>query len=126
MRWTAADVLAYQARQQGQPARLPRPVLTAADLASETRFLAAVVRAAEAQGYKSYHTYRSIKSVPGFPDLTLAKVGSLLMPEIKTNTGRLTPEQAAWLAVLHNPPWVLAEVWRPAMWETICQRLGYA
>lgn len=105
--------------------RLPRPVLLAEEMAPESRFQAVVVRAAEAQGYKAYHTYRSTRSPKGWPDLALAKPGHLLLIECKTNAGKVTAEQEEWLAVLHHPPWVIAEVWRPADWQHVLERLGY-
>ena len=126
MSWTEADVAAYLARQAGHAPALPRPVLRPEDLDSEAAFQAAVVRAAVAQGYRAYHTYRSTRSAPGWPDLALAKAGApLLLIEVKTNSGRVSAEQEAWLALLAQCETPIAEVWRPAGWQQVLERLGY-
>ena len=44
----------------------------------------------------------------GYPDWTLARRNRLLFVELKTDRGRTTPEQDAWLAALHLAG---AEVW---------------
>lgn len=126
MNWTEVEYQAYLARQQGQPPRLPRPVLLAEDMAPEWRFQARVVEVAEAQGWRCFHAHTNKRNRAGFPDLVLSRPGQLLLIELKTNAGVVEPEQQAWLAVLHHPPWVIAEVWRPADWsETVLPRLGY-
>jgi hypothetical protein len=56
---------------------------------------------------------------PGFPDLVLARSGALIVAELKTDTGRLTPEQRSWLASL-GPH---ARVWRPRDWPAIAAEL---
>lgn len=45
-----------------------------------------------------YHTHRSDRSEPGFPDLVLIKAGRMLVRELKREGGRTTPAQNAWLA----------------------------
>lgn len=58
---------------------------------------------------------------PGFPDLTLARRGTVRFVEVKTATGRLFPDQESWaLALLDRPydpdlrqPTDLYQVWRP-------------
>jgi hypothetical protein len=126
MRITEEEYAAILARLGGQPPTLPRPVLLAQDMVNESRFMAAVIRAAETQAYKAYHTYRSTRSAPGFPDLVLAKPGfPLLTPEIKTNIGRVTVEQESWLHLLAQTEKPIAEIWRPVRWSLILERLGY-
>lgn len=46
----------------------------------------------------------------GFPDVVLAKDGVVVFAELKTQRGRVAPEQRAWLAALG----ARAVVWRPA------------
>jgi hypothetical protein len=48
----------------------------------------------------------------GYPDLTLARAGRLLVVECKSATGRLRPDQQAWAAELGSA-WRL---WRPQDW----------
>lgn len=50
----------------------------------------------------------------GFPDLVLAHTRhGRVFAELKSDTGRLTPEQKAWLAVLGGV------VWRPRDWPHV-------
>ena len=90
MRWSEEQYQAYLRR--GQPA----PV-------SEKAFMTAVVRLARQQQYLVYHTWSSKRSPGGFPDLICARAGSpLLAIETKTDTGQVTPAQAAWLEALRG------------------------
>jgi hypothetical protein len=52
----------------------------------------------------------------GFPDLVLAKPGRLVVAELKSQTGRLSPEQDVWAGMLTLIPGVEAYLWRPADW----------
>lgn len=56
----------------------------------------------------------------GFPDLVLAKDGQVLVAELKTDIGRTTVEQRAWLAALGGH----GRLWRPAQWEAVLLDLG--
>lgn len=49
----------------------------------------------------------------GFPDIVAARDGLTLVAECKTNSGKLTRDQAEWLLVLGGM------VWRPSDWLTI-------
>lgn len=72
-----------------------------------------------------YHTYDSRRSDIGFVDLVLVhpKHG-ILFAEIKTDKGRTTPEQDAWIDAInvasaaHGGPRI-AVVWRPSDWDRI-------
>ena len=44
-----------------------------------------------------YHTWNSIHSPPGFPDLILLKEGRLVVAELKVGKNNLTAEQYFWL-----------------------------
>ena len=52
----------------------------------------------------------------GFPDLVLAKPGRLLFVELKSENGRLSQEQARWLAALGLTERAEVKVWRPSDW----------
>lgn len=56
----------------------------------------------------------------GFPDLVLAKHGRLLLAELKTDKGRPSREQEAWLAALGSH----GRLWRPAQWGEVQHELG--
>jgi hypothetical protein len=120
MRWTEAEYDQYIRR--GQPGR-PTTI-------SEDVFQRAVMRIAVQAGWLAYHTYRSTKSLGGFPDLILAPGPTceaeprvLYGVELKTDTGIVSAAQQAWLEALAGCSGVVAEVWRPAQLEEICQRL---
>ena len=44
----------------------------------------------------------------GFPDLVLARDGTVIFAELKRQKGRVTPEQKEWLALLNGV------IWRPS------------
>jgi len=79
---------------------------------------------AKAHGWETYHTHDSRRSECGFPDLALTDGTSLLLYELKTHTGKLTPAQARWLSLLAHTGKVECGVWRPRDLATIAQRLA--
>jgi hypothetical protein len=80
---------------------------------TESGLLQAVRDLARLQGWDTYHTYRSIRSEPGFPDLVLMRPPLLLFRELKTDTGRLTVPQRHWIDELAACGQDVG-VWRPA------------
>src|SRR5262245_31539583 len=54
----------------------------------------------------------------GFPDLVLLRGAVLLVAELKSDTGTLTPAQSGWLSAFAEAG-VLAYVWAPRDWEHI-------
>lgn len=80
---------------------------------SEDELLATVRDMAATLGWRTYHTHDSRRSEGGWPDLVMAGHGRLLIRELKSMTGIVTPEQDAWLAALVAAD-VDAGVWRPA------------
>jgi hypothetical protein len=52
----------------------------------------------------AYHTHDSRRSAAGFPDWIFARPGRLVALELKTERGRVRPEQAAWIGVLDSVP----------------------
>jgi VRR-NUC domain len=81
---------------------------------------------AAAFGWRSYHTFDSRRSTAGFPDLVLVK-SVVIFAELKTDTGRLKPAQAAWFRDLAEIEatctGVEVYVWRPADFDAIVARL---
>lgn len=85
---------------------------------SEAEFQAHVVQAAEATGWRWYHTHDSRRSPAGYPDLFLARGGSrpgVLWVELKTMRGRVSAAQQEWLDLLAAAGQT-AHVWRPSDW----------
>ena len=78
---------------------------------SEAQLLATIRRACRTLGLLCYHTHDSRRSEPGFPDLVI--VGSrMIIRELKTERGRLRPEQRTWLDAL-TAAGQDADIWRP-------------
>lgn len=84
---------------------------------SESQFQAAVILLAEVCGWKVYHTHDSRRSNKGFPDLVLVRERTIYR-ELKTETGKLTPEQRDWLLALRQAG-DDADMWRPRDWQHI-------
>lgn len=71
---------------------------------TEDELLQAITEAATLYGWRWTHTRRSDKAQimghPGVPDLLLAKNGRVMFLELKTEKGRITPDQQAWIDAL--------------------------
>ena len=81
---------------------------------SERDFQRQVIELAETMGWELiYHTHDSRRSREGFPDLIMVRDGRLLALELKTETGRATPEQKAWIDAMQQVTDVRAAIVRP-------------
>ena len=70
-----------------------------------------------AQTVKGWRT--AMTGHPGWPDLSLARGGRVIVAEVKTQHGRLSVGQREWLAALGD----VARVWRPADWPEVLAEL---
>jgi len=70
-----------------------------------------------------YHTYRSTKSKPGFPDLCLVRGERLLFIECKRAGKGPTKEQQEWLAALYRIPLVEVYLVHPSNLDEILDAL---
>lgn len=68
-------------------------------------------------GIKWYHVTDSRKDPSGWPDLVLSGRHGTIFRELKSATGRMRPEQKAWLFRLDESGQDAA-VWRPADWRS--------
>ena len=84
---------------------------------SEAAWQRQVIQLATMHGWSHYHTHDSRKSVTGFPDLVLVK-DSVIYAELKTEDGKLSPSQEAWVERLKIAEQVVY-VWRPSMLEEV-------
>ncbi|MFA7094825.1 MAG: VRR-NUC domain-containing protein [Thermovirgaceae bacterium] len=99
---------------------------------TEKQLLGVVRDLALLLGWLFYHTHDSRRSDPGFPDLVLVRQSHLIFAELKSEKGRLTPDQRAWLTELEEVArcsrgTVSAHLWRPSDWLNgiIAEELGY-
>ena len=53
----------------------------------------------------------------GFPDLVMVRRQRVIFAELKSDTGRLTPDQAAWVAALIDGGHECYQ-WRPRHWSS--------
>jgi hypothetical protein len=85
---------------------------------TEAQLQQMVIDLARYCGYLAYHTYDSRRSQRGFPDLVLVhqQTGRLMFVELKSEKGRIRPEQKVWLEALgmrHD-----AFLWCPEHWTS--------
>lgn len=85
---------------------------------SEKQFQAQVIAYAKLRGYRIYHNPDSRRSTAGFPDLVLVRRPRVVFAELKTDTGRVRPEQTAWLDELRACG-MTAVIWRPEDWPDV-------
>lgn len=57
-----------------------------------------IVHAARELGWRDAWTWKSFHSPKGWPDLFLARGLHLVVAELKSDKGKVTPEQETWLA----------------------------
>lgn len=67
---------------------------------TEKQFEAQVKDLAFLFGWKYYHTWRSIHSPAGFPDVVMVRPPRLIFAELKSEKGKLSPAQKEWLDLL--------------------------
>ncbi len=89
---------------------------------TEKAFQAQVLKLAAILGWMAYHTHDSRRSQRGFPDLVLVRGARLIFAELKSESGKVKPEQAAWIAALQFAG-QMAYIWRPSDWDRIVATL---
>ena len=89
----------------------------------ERDFQRQIVQLAKLYGWLCYHTHDSRRSAAVFPDLVLVRNGTCIVAELKAAQGRVSPEQAMWIAELDGAQ-ISAYVWRPVDWAEIESMLG--
>jgi hypothetical protein len=69
---------------------------------------------------RTAHGWRTaVQGDAGLPDLLLLRPPRLIIAELKSALGRVTPDQEAWLQAFALVPDVHVYVWRPADWPAI-------
>jgi hypothetical protein len=89
---------------------------------TEAQFQAQVIQLATLLRWRCYHTWTSLHSAAGYPDLTLVRGKRLVFAELKSERGKVRPEQEAWLHDLHEAG-AQAFIWRPSEWARIVEIL---
>jgi len=76
-------------------------------------------------GWRRYHTWLAKHSPAGFPDEVLVRRGRLIFAELKSDKGKLSAEQEAWLEDLRRVAIARVEVyvWRPSDMARIAEIL---
>ena len=76
-------------------------------------------------GWKFYFTWTSIHSPKGLPDLILCKPPRLILAELKTEKGQVSPHQREWIDLLQECQGnVECYIWRPGDIETVARILS--
>ena len=95
---------------------------------SEDDLLKAVVKLAELRGWRVHrvpdgeHNQRAPATNAGWPDLLFAREGRIVVAELKSDVGRLTSNQQAWLDLLEEAC-IDTHIWRPCDWPDEVQRV---
>lgn len=114
-----------------------KPLLSA----TEAEFQNLVVEYAQIRGWLVMHTRpartekgwrTAIQGVPGFPDLVLVRAGRMVVAELKSEKGQLSPAQRLWREAFIGPEGepgsgpgsYVYYLWRPSDWETIKEVLA--
>lgn len=96
---------------------LPRLIL------NEKQFTQQVTDLAKQLGWATYHPYLSVRSTPGWPDIALVRPPRLILAELKTDKGKVSPHQEHWLDLLKACDGVEVYLWRPAHFDEIVRVL---
>jgi len=75
--------------------------------------------------WRCYRTHDSRHSPAGYPDLSLLHGQRHVYAEIKTEKGKLTPEQRGWLVALYEAGHEVY-VFRPSSWSLVVDVLSGA
>lgn len=95
---------------------------------SEEEFLGQIIELAHLYQWRVHHVrpawtnkgWRTpIQGDVGFPDLVLARSPRVIIAEVKSEKGRLTPEEREWLTEVDTCVGVESYLWRPRMWDDI-------
>ena len=80
---------------------------------TEAGWLEFVRNYARYRKWRTMHPLRSDGTEPGWPDLTLCRPPRLVISELKTERGRVSPAQRNWLADLQACRTLEVYLWRP-------------
>ena len=93
---------------------------------TEAQYQKQIVDLAEACGWLVWHDNDPRRNSAGLPDLLMVRGPVLLFLEVKTEKGKVRPEQEAFIGRLKQVKYVHADVVRPRHWEQIAAVLRSA
>lgn len=82
-----------------------------------------LIDAAELNGWLVFHDNDSRRNAAGFPDLVLVKPPRVLFLELKSEVGRVRPEQHVWMAALMRSDTIASAIVRPEHADRIIKYL---
>jgi hypothetical protein len=101
---------------------------------SEREFQRRVVEAARQLGWRVHHTRPAqhrggrwltpLQGDAGLPDLILLRPPRCIVAELKSERGRVSAEQQAWLDGFRQVLGIEVYVWRPSDWQAIVETLS--
>ena len=101
-------------RPRGGLARTSRlPSITERDFQRQVLDLAGIL------GWTVYHPMLSKWSERGWPDLAMVRPPRFVLAELKRESGKTSPDQDRWLAMLGACPGIEVYLWRPSDIETV-------
>lgn len=80
---------------------------------NETALQNVIIEMARLFRWRHYHSWTSIHSPAGFPDLVLVRPPRLIFAELKARNRHPTRRQEEWLADLRSVPGIETYLWRP-------------
>lgn len=91
---------------------------------TEAELQQTIIDAAELSGWLAFHDGDSRRSTgAGFPDLVLVKPPRVVLLELKSEVGRIRPEQHVWMDALSRCDTVASAIVRPEHLDTILDYL---
>lgn len=90
---------------------------------TEAAFQRRITDLANLLGLQWHHEVDSRRSKAGYPDLTIAGPKGVVWLEVKTDVGRIKPEQQVWIDALREAGQD-ALIVRPKHWDDIKALLG--
>lgn len=89
---------------------------------TEKEWQSTVVDLARVYGWAVFHQFDSRRSAPGWPDLVLLRPPEIVFAELKTDAGKVRPEQTVTLSSLESCG-LECYIWRPRDWDQVSARL---
>lgn len=90
---------------------------------TEKQFEAQIKEIAKLFDWRYYHTWRSIHSPAGYPDVCMVRLSRIIYAELKSEKGKVSQKQQEWLDDLLATGKVEVYLWKPSQFEEIVEIL---